>query len=966
MSNPIFSRARTALAATLVIAATVALPLPASAATITVTTTLDVVDPLDGVTSLREAFDMANATPGDDEIVLGAGTYSITIGPAGNNTNSRGDLDHTDAAGNLTISGAGEGSTVVTTTLADRVIHMVRGHLTLTGLTISGGNGPTGAGVYGQRAGVTATDVTFSANTTTGSRNGGAVFANGDISATRVTLTNNEARQGGAFYVNSFAIDLVEVTATGNHARLYGGVFRARGPVTATDTTFTSNSAASRGGVGYVIGPASATTLFSDVTAISNSAGSQDGGVLYATRAVNVLGGLYSQNVAGRHGGAFVGGDSTAFTITGATFDQNTAGSNAGAVRVAREPSTISDSTFTSNTAGRDGGALWTNDSLSISSSSFAANEAARDGGAVFANRLTTSVDTSTFDSNTASRHGGSIYATSGLDMANSTAFGSTAGQRGGGLGASDLTLTHATVVGNTSTGGAGQVWASDLTVTGSVIALAGGGGDCVIGNPTTSGGGNFDGDGSCGLSGAGDISAGGDPVLGALSDNGGSTETMKPQSGSPVIGIAPLTLASDQRGEPRPAAPTDAGAVEVVDPVALDDDVTTDEDTPIVIDVIANDTDPDNLIDPSDVSAMSAPSDGNVVDNGDGTITYTPDPDWSGADSFTYANGYSGATVTVTVDPVNDDPVAGDDADTIDEDTVSTIDVLANDTDVDGPGLTVSAIVSSPANGTTVINPDNTIAYTPDPNWFGSDSYEYEASDGAGGTDTATVTITVDPVNDDPSVIDGTSLDFFIDEDTTLVIDETTVFEDVDGDPITVIAVGAASNGTTSVGSIIYQPNPDYTGADSFTATIIDGVGGELVANINVTIGPVDDPPVVVDETFFALAGETVGIDVLANDHDPDGDPLTLSIISVSHGTATVVDNTVRFTSDADFTGSVEVVYGVTASGVTVQGTLTVIVQEGLPLTGAEPGALALFAVMLLAAGATLVRRAAAAAKRS
>jgi len=190
--------------------------------------------------------------------------------------------------------------------------------------------------------------------------------------------------------------------------------------------------------------------------------------------------------------------------------------------------------------------------------------------------------------------------------------------------------------------------------------------------------------------------------------------------------------------------------------PIANDDSATTDEDTPVTIDVLANDSDADG--DVLTVSSFTDPANGAVVDNGDGTVTYTPDPDYNGTDSFEYTvddgnYGTDMATVTITVDPVNDPPVANDDSATTDEDTPVTIDMLdmlANDSDIDGDVLTVLSF-TDPANGAVVDNGDGTVTYTPDPDYNGTDSFEYTVDDGNGGMDTANVVITVNPVNDSP-----------------------------------------------------------------------------------------------------------------------------------------------------------------------------------------------------------------------
>ena len=148
---------------------------------------------------------------------------------------------------------------------------------------------------------------------------------------------------------------------------------------------------------------------------------------------------------------------------------------------------------------------------------------------------------------------------------------------------------------------------------------------------------------------------------------------------------------------------------------------------------------------------------------NADGTITYTPNANWFGTDTYTYQvcdddGACDQATVTITVADVNDPPVAVDDTDSTPEDTPVTTDVLANDSDVDGTLDTASlVIITPPANGTVTVNADGTITYTPNANWFGTDTYTYEICDDDGACDQATVTITVADVNDPPVAVDDT-----------------------------------------------------------------------------------------------------------------------------------------------------------------------------------------------------------------
>ena len=193
--------------------------------------------------------------------------------------------------------------------------------------------------------------------------------------------------------------------------------------------------------------------------------------------------------------------------------------------------------------------------------------------------------------------------------------------------------------------------------------------------------------------------------------------------------------------------------------PVANDDAATVAEgDAVTTIDVLGNDSDVDSTLSAASITVFSQGANGTVVYNNDGTFTYTHDGSETTSDSFTYtiddgAGGTSAATVNLTVNPVNDAPVANDDAAAVAEgDAVTTANVLGNDSDVDSTLSAASITVfSQGANGTVVYNNDGTFTYTHDGSETTSDSFTYTIDDGAGGTSTATVNLTVNPVIDPP-----------------------------------------------------------------------------------------------------------------------------------------------------------------------------------------------------------------------
>ncbi|SDE72331.1 Ig-like domain-containing protein, partial [Ruegeria marina] len=250
----------------------------------------------------------------------------------------------------------------------------------------------------------------------------------------------------------------------------------------------------------------------------------------------------------------------------------------------------------------------------------------------------------------------------------------------------------------------------------------------------------------------------------------------------------------------------------------------------------------------PGSFDLQVTPEHGEVVLSGDGSFTYTPVANFFGTDSFTYNVTSSDGTVisglvTINVLAVNDAPDVGPDRFTMNEDGTISGSVLTNDRDVDGDELFVT-IATMPENGSLDISPDGSFVYTANPNFAGTDTFVYTVSDGQGGFSSGVVTVTVSPVNDAPVAGDDSVSTA---EDTPLSFDPRSNDTDVDGDPLTITAVGAAGHGAVSFsdGSLTYTPDADFNGTDSFTYTLSDGQGGSTTATVTVTVSPVNDAPV-------------------------------------------------------------------------------------------------------------------------
>ncbi|EIA1556609.1 tandem-95 repeat protein, partial [Vibrio parahaemolyticus] len=362
--------------------------------------------------------------------------------------------------------------------------------------------------------------------------------------------------------------------------------------------------------------------------------------------------------------------------------------------------------------------------------------------------------------------------------------------------------------------------------------------------------------------------------------------------------------------------------------PVAKDDTAITDEDTPVTIDVLPNDTDVDG--DKLSIQSASVIEAQGKVEIVDGKLVFTPAENFNGDAEITYTvtdgSLTDQATVKVTVNAVNDTPVVESNiADqTLAEDfTPYSIDLNTAFSDVDGE-LTFS--VSGNSNiQVAIVNGIATI--TPTADWNGSETLTFTATDPSGESVSQPVNFTVTPVAD-------------IEADKTTVVEDTPTIIKVLGNDtfegkdkvVSLDAENGPKNGTVIVnsdGTVTYTPNDNYVGEDTFTYVVTSGgVSESTTVEVNVT--PVNDAPVAKDDIATTQEDTAVTIDVLSNDSDVDGDKLSIESASVpkEQGTVEVVNGKLVFTPAENFNGDAEITYTVTDGQLTDEAKVTVTVN--------------------------------------
>ncbi len=320
------------------------------------------------------------------------------------------------------------------------------------------------------------------------------------------------------------------------------------------------------------------------------------------------------------------------------------------------------------------------------------------------------------------------------------------------------------------------------------------------------------------------------------------------------------------------------------IEPVAVSRTVLTDEDTDLVITLAATDADADELT----YSIINGPEHGTFSGTAP-LLTYTPITNYNGSDSFTFrandgTDDSNEAAVTITITAVNDAPATADKSATAAEDTETTITLDA--TDVDSTNLTF--IITNPSNGSAILS-DNSVAYTPAANYYGTDSFTFKANDGTEDSNVSTVTVTISAVNDAPTLTAIPAK--LVNEGGTLVF--TAEASDVDR-PEKMLNFSledspTGANINSETGAFSWTPTADQGGKDfTFKVCVSDEVATPTCQNVAVTVSEVNLPPNLNEiPAKIAKEGELLTFTASGNDGDLPTQTLIFSIVNAPTGAA-------------------------------------------------------------------------------
>jgi hypothetical protein len=363
---------------------------------------------------------------------------------------------------------------------------------------------------------------------------------------------------------------------------------------------------------------------------------------------------------------------------------------------------------------------------------------------------------------------------------------------------------------------------------------------------------------------------------------SGPDSFTFRVNDGTTNSGIATISLTVTAVNDP---------------PVASNGSATTVEDA--AVNVVLNGSDPEGSA--LTYAIVASPTHGALSGTAP-TLTYRPQTNYSGPDSFTFrvndgTTNSAPATVSITVTAANDAPVASGNSVITPKNTAATVVLAASD--VDGDALAYS-VVASPAHGTLGGTPPN-LTYVPQTNYSGPDSFTFKVNDGTVDSAVATISITVTSVNSPPVATNG-----FVTTAEDGVVNVVLSGSDADGGPLTYSIASAPTRGSLSgvAPNLTYRPNTNYNGTDSFTFQVNDGTTNSATATVSITVTAVNDAPVALAGSLTTSKNTPASITLSGS--DVEGSALTHTIVSnPTHGSLSGQAPNLTYQPNANYTGS-------------------------------------------------------------
>ncbi len=370
--------------------------------------------------------------------------------------------------------------------------------------------------------------------------------------------------------------------------------------------------------------------------------------------------------------------------------------------------------------------------------------------------------------------------------------------------------------------------------------------------------------------------------------------------------------------------------------PAAINDSATTDSGVAVSVNVLSNDSDPDGDAISLD-SITTGPANGSAVIQSSDTIVYTPSGSFVGKDSLQYeisdVSLTARAWVVFTVLSPNQGPAANNDSATTDSGVAVSVNVLSNDSDPDGDSISLDSITTGPNNGSAVIQGSNTIVYTPSGSFVGKDSLQYEISDASLSARAWVVftvlTQNVGPTANNDSATTGAGV--------AVSVNVLSNDSDPNGDPISLDSITTSPNNGSAViqgsDTIVYTPSGSFVGTDSLQYEISDA-SLSARAWVVFTILTQNVGPAANNDSATTDSGVAVSVNVLSNDSDPNGDPISLDSITTgpNNGSAVIQGaDTIVYTPSGSFVGTDSLQYEISDASLSARAwvVFTVLTQN-------------------------------------